>query len=119
MAHPVQPGVAAALEAFAVAALVPSHDLHVAREHKEGAHGLVALPLAEHQVDVRFTTPLEDPHPQKARRPSRHPDHLLQVILVSFYLVGVDLHPQVAQYAHYTPLVSQAVPSTQPRSLAR
>jgi hypothetical protein len=61
----VQPGVAAALEAFAVAALVPSHDLHVAREHKEGAHGLVALPLAEHQVDVRFTTPLEDLHPRK------------------------------------------------------
>src|SRR5918995_2994772 len=103
LTHPVQPGVAAALEALAVTALVAADDLYVAFLHKEGAHGLVALPLAEHQVDVGFTTPPEDLHPQKARRHSRHPDHLLQVFLVSFYLVGVDLHPQVAQHAHRTP----------------
>src|SRR5215208_5568463 len=52
----MQTGVAAALEALAVAALVSPDDLHVAVLHKEGAHGLVALPLAEYQVDVGFNT---------------------------------------------------------------
>jgi EryCIII-like glycosyltransferase len=65
--------------------------LHVAFLHEEGAHGLVALPLAEHQVDVGLTACPEDLYPQKARRLSRQPDHLLQVLLVSVYPVGVDL----------------------------
>src|SRR5215217_3579389 len=106
----MQAGVAAALEALAVAAFVSPDDLHVAFVHKEGAHGLVALPLAEYQVDVGFATRPEALHSQKARRLLCQPDHLLQVFFVSFYLDGVDLHPQVAQHAHRTPPPSQAVP---------
>src|SRR5215218_1503198 len=106
----MQTGVAAALEALAVAAFVSPDDLHVAFLHKEGAHGLVALPLAEHQIDVGLTARPEALHPQKAWRLSRQTDHLLQVFFISVYLVGVDLHPQVAQHAHRTSPPSQAVP---------
>src|SRR5215218_9216883 len=91
--------------------------VHVTFLHEEGAHGLVALPLAEHQVDIGFTACPEDLHPQKARRLSRQPDHLLQILFVSVYPVGVDLHPQVAQHAHRMPPREPSCPSAQPRGL--